>query len=221
MADRIRVLYVDDEPGLLQIAQLFLEKSGEFKVETLTSALEALDSSSIQSCDAIISDFQMPEMDGIAFLKAVRERFGDLPFILFTGRGREEVVIDAINKGVDFYLQKGGDVQAQFVELAHKIRQAVNRRRADHLRTESEKRLLDIINFLPDATFAIDRSGILIAWNRAMEEMTGSMNDPGGHPDKTFAVVNSLRSIDDQVHKDLPDLADIAANQRQPMGQVE
>ncbi len=173
MADRIRVLYVDDEPGLLQIAQLFLEKSGEFKVETLTSAQEALDSSSIQSCDAIISDFQMPEMDGIAFLKAVRERFGDLPFILFTGRGREEVVIDAINNGVDFYLQKGGEFQAQFAELAHKIRQAVNRRRADHLRTESEKRLLDIINFLPDATFAIDRSGILIAWNRAMEEMTG------------------------------------------------
>ncbi len=113
MADGIRLLYVDDESGLLQIAQLFLEKSGEFKVETLTSAQEALDSSSIQSCDAIISDFQMPEMDGIAFLKAVRERFGDLPFILFTGRGREEVVIDAINNGVDFYLQKGGEFQAQ------------------------------------------------------------------------------------------------------------
>ncbi|MDD4136938.1 MAG: PAS domain S-box protein [Methanoregula sp.] len=169
----ISVLYVDDEPGLLEIARLFLEESGGFRIGTSTSAREVLESSSIPSYEAIVSDYQMPEMDGIAFLKAVRERFGDVPFILFTGRGREEVVIEAINNGADFYIQKGGDPEAQFAELAHKIRQAVARRRAEHLRTESEKRLLDIINFLPDATFAIDRSGKVIAWNRAIEEMTG------------------------------------------------
>ena len=63
----------------------------------------------------------MPEMDGIAFLKAVRQRYGDVPFILFTGRVREDVVIEAINNGVDFYLQKGGEVKAQFAELSHQI----------------------------------------------------------------------------------------------------
>ena len=51
----------------------------------------------------------------------------DIPFILFTGRGREEVVIEAINNGVDFYLQKGGDPKAQFAELGHKIKKAVNK----------------------------------------------------------------------------------------------
>ncbi|MDD5144225.1 PAS domain S-box protein [Methanoregula sp.] len=130
MPDRIRALYVDDEPGLLEVARLFLEQSPEFSVETATSAQAALSSPAITSCDAIISDYQMPGMDGIAFLKAVREKYDDIPFILFTGRGREEVVIDAINNGADFYLQKGGDPTAQFAELAHKIRQAVSRRKA-------------------------------------------------------------------------------------------
>lgn len=169
----ISVLYVDDEQDLLEVAQLFLEESGEFKVEIATSAHDALASLAVKSYEAIISDYLMLGMNGIAFLKTVRERFGDLPFILFTGRGREEVVIEAINNGADFYLQKGGDPEAQFAELAHKIRQAVSRRKAELLRTESEKRLLDIINFLPDATFAIDNSGHVISWNRAMEEMTG------------------------------------------------
>ena len=82
----ISVLYVDDEPDLLDIGRIFLEESGEFRVGTSTSALEALDTSSVLLYDAIISDYQMPGMDGIAFLKAVRERFGNIPFILFTGR---------------------------------------------------------------------------------------------------------------------------------------
>jgi PAS domain S-box-containing protein len=169
----ISLLYVDDEPDLLTIARLFLEKSGEFKVATLSSAQEALADPKIWSYDAIVSDYQMPGMDGIAFLKAVRKRSSDIPFILFTGRGREEVVVEAINNGADSYIQKGGNPQAQFAELSHRIGQAVARRRAEQLRTESEKRLLDIINFLPDATFAIDHSGTVIAWNRAMESMTG------------------------------------------------
>jgi len=115
----------------------------------------------------------MPEMDGIAFLKKVRTSGNTIPFILFTGKGREEVVIDAINSGVDFYLQKGGDPTAQFAELAHKIRQAVRRKQAERSLYESERRLADIIDFLPDAMVAVDMSGCVIAWNRANEDLTG------------------------------------------------
>ena len=167
------VLYVDDEPALLEIVKLFLEGTDEFVVETKTSAQDGLDLLKDHIFEAIISDCQMPGMDRIVFLKAVRERFGDIPFILFTGMGREEVVIDPINNGADFYIQKGGDPTAQFVELAHKIRQAIGRKRAESSLKDSERRLSDIIDFLPDATFAIDRSGHVIAWNRTIEEMTG------------------------------------------------
>ncbi|NLD99668.1 MAG: response regulator, partial [Fibrobacter sp.] len=106
--NQISFLYVDDEEELLTIAKLFLERTGEFRVDIAKSAQEVLQSGSLQSYDAIISDYQMPGMNGIEFLKAVRDQDKDIPFILFTGKGREEVVIEAINNGADFYLQKGG-----------------------------------------------------------------------------------------------------------------
>ncbi|OPY38207.1 MAG: aerobic respiration control sensor protein ArcB [Methanoregula sp. PtaU1.Bin051] len=170
----IPVLYVDDESDLLEVGRLFLEEDGKFSVDTFTSAKEALEAVKVRRYDAIISDYRMHDMDGIEFLKAVRCIAGDVPFILFTGRGREEVVIEAINNGADFYLQKGGDSEALFAELIHKIKKAIERRQALFDLRNSEQRLADIINFLPDATFAINTSGIVIAWNRAMEVMTGT-----------------------------------------------
>jgi PAS domain S-box-containing protein len=169
----LSLLYVDDEPGLLEIGKIYLENTGDFSVTTALSGIEALDELGKHDFDAVVADYQMPEMDGIELLKNVRKFHGNIPYILFTGRGREEVVIEAINNGVDFYLQKGGDPQVQFAELAHKVWQAVSRRQAEMALSDSEKRLADIINFLPDATFAIDLEGRVIAWNRAMEMMTG------------------------------------------------
>ena len=80
----------------------------------------------------------MAEMDGIVFLKEVRSVHGDIPFILFTGKGREEVVIEAISSGVDFYLQKGGDPKALYADLAHKIGIAIERKRAVRELKDSE-----------------------------------------------------------------------------------
>ncbi|MFA5268427.1 MAG: PAS domain S-box protein [Methanoregula sp.] len=185
----ISLLYIDDEPGLLELGKLFLESAGGFEVSTAESGDAGLEQLAQHDFDAIVSDFQMPGMDGIELLKKVRKTFGTIPFILFTGRGREEVVIEAINNGVDFYLQKGGDPKAQFAELAHKVRQSVSRRKAEIALTDSEKRLADIINFLPDATFAIDTRGIVIAWNRAMERMTGvHAEDVLGKGDYEYAL---------------------------------
>ncbi|MDD1686077.1 PAS domain S-box protein [Methanoregula sp.] len=169
----ISVLYVDDEPGLLEIGKIFLERKGQFTVDTITSASAAFTLLDTKNYDVIISDYQMPGMDGIQFLKTIRTSGNTIPFILFTGRGREEVVIQALNEGADFYLQKGGEPVSQFTELAHQIRQATQKRMAEASIRDYERREADIINFLPDATFAIDRSGHIIAWNRAIEEMTG------------------------------------------------
>lgn len=167
MEDSIRVLCVDDEPSLLALARMFLEKSGGFFVGTSTSAEEALDRHEIMSYDAIVSDYQMPGMDGIEFLKAVRLRFGDIPFILFTGRGREEVVIAAINNGADFYLQKGGDPKAQFAELAHKVRQAVRRKKAEVSLKESEEKYRMLVEHNRDGVFIV-QDGKLVFYNNAL-----------------------------------------------------
>jgi CheY-like chemotaxis protein len=126
----ISILYVDDDPLLLEVGKRFLEKSGAFHVDILDSAPEALKRIRTTRYDAIISDYQMPQMDGITFLKAVRVQYPNLPFIIFTGKGREEIVIEALNNGADHYLQKGGDPKAQFAELKHNVERAVERKRA-------------------------------------------------------------------------------------------
>ncbi len=167
------ILYVDDEPALLEIAKLYLECNGQFNVDIVTTIPDALTLLSTSDYDAIISDYQMPKMDGIEFLKMVRSSGNTIPFILFTGKGREEIVIQALNEGADFYIQKGGEPRAQFAELAHKVRQSIQQRRAVISIRDLKRREADIINFLPDATFAIDTYGFVIAWNRAMEKMTG------------------------------------------------
>jgi CheY-like chemotaxis protein len=126
----ISVLYVDDEPSLLEIGKLFIELSGTIKVDTDNSAPAALDKIRDCSYDLIISDYEMPVMNGIELLKRIRSNYPLLPVIIFTGRGREDVVIEALNNGADAYLQKGGDPKAQFAELIHTITRAVERRRS-------------------------------------------------------------------------------------------
>ncbi len=124
------VLYVDDEPMLLEIGKLFLERNKTFQVDVLDSGSKALDKIRITKYDAIISDYEMPGMNGIALLKAVRTEYPLLPFIIFTGKGREEVAIEALNSGADHYVLKGGDPTSQFAELKHNIERAVERKQA-------------------------------------------------------------------------------------------
>jgi len=127
----ITVLFVDDEPALLDGSRLYLEKTGDLKVETCFSTEQAIEILKERSFDVIVSDYEMPGIDGIAFLKTIRKLGDRTPFIIFTGRGREHVVIEALNSGADFYLQKGGDPKSQFTELVHKIRLAVQRKRGE------------------------------------------------------------------------------------------
>ncbi len=141
-----RVMYVDDEPDLLDIAKIFLERSKEFSVDTKDSAEIGLKDLKQHHYDAIISDYQMPGMDGIAFLKEVRASQGDIPFIIFTGRGREEIIIEALNNGADFYLQKGGEPEALYMELMHVIRRTIQMRQAQVSFAEQEQRLHDLQN---------------------------------------------------------------------------
>jgi len=153
----LSVLYVDDEEMLLDIGKLFLERSGDCSVDIAISARQGIEQMGKKTYDAIVSDYQMPGMDGIEFLKNIRAT-STIPFILFTGKGREEVVIEAINSGADFYLQKGGDPKAQFVELKHKILQAVNRRRTEDELRKSETRYRQLIDLLPQTVFEIDQT---------------------------------------------------------------
>ncbi len=89
----ISVLLVDDEPVILDVARAFLERHGEFSVTTVLSAEEGLALLNEQDFDAVVSDYEMPVMNGVGFLRSIREKGIQIPFIIFNGRGREDVVI--------------------------------------------------------------------------------------------------------------------------------
>ncbi len=157
----ISILYVDDEQCLLDLTKRFLEKDPEMQVDTVISAAEALEKIKSRPYDIIVSDYQMPDMDGIAFLKILKTRGTTTPFILYTGRGREEVVIEAINNGATFYLQKGGGVKAQYAELAHKIRLAVEKKRAEQALLVSEELHRTIFETVPEGITLMDARGTI------------------------------------------------------------
>ena len=128
---KYKVIYVDDEDSLLEIGKTFMERDPEIKVFTSNSPQEVLAIIMEDNpYDIVISDYQMPDIDGIELLICVRGSPNkDIPFIIFTGKGREEVVIEAINHGASFYIQKGGDLKSQYAELIHKTKQAVSKDR--------------------------------------------------------------------------------------------
>jgi PAS domain S-box-containing protein len=105
----IRVLHVDDDRSFTAITADFLSvEDDRFVVRSDADAAAALDRLATEPVDCVVSDYEMPGMDGLVFLARVRERWPDLPFVLFTGRGSEEVAAEAISAGVSDYLQKGG-----------------------------------------------------------------------------------------------------------------
>ena len=129
MPPKYRILYVNNEIPLPEPGKRFLEKDGQFSVESSTSAPAALSLLGSKDYDAIVSGYRMPEMDGIEFLKKVRSSGNPIPFIIFTGQEREEAVMEAISNGADFCLRKDGSLETQFFELAHKIRIAIEHQR--------------------------------------------------------------------------------------------
>ena len=136
----ISLLFVDDDIPLLEVFKLSMEETGDFIVDIFSSAEVALERLVHTRYDAIVADYLMPDMDALEFLKIIRGNGDDTPFILFTGKGREEVAIDAFEGGADFYVQKGSDPQSQFSRVEGKIHQAIERRRSDKLLRESEER---------------------------------------------------------------------------------
>jgi DNA-binding NarL/FixJ family response regulator len=157
----ITVLYVDDEPVLLDTLRLFLEKDPEFRVVTALSAKAALELLKTPGYDAIISDYEMPVMDGIEFLKIIREKYPRMPFIIFTGRGREEIVIESLNYGADYYVRKGGDPRAQFAELSSKVRHAVELRESQ-VKVARTSRLYLVLSRINEAIVRIHDRRMLI-----------------------------------------------------------
>jgi len=112
----------------LKIAKQCLEIQGAFQVDTASTVEEAIGRMEKEDYDVIVSDYQMPGKDGLEFLREVRQNGNTIPFVIFTGKGREEVAMKALKLGADQYLNKNGDPETVFAELAYAVRRAAERK---------------------------------------------------------------------------------------------
>lgn len=170
----MKVLLVDDEPDILQQGKIFLERgSDRLKCDTAQSAKDGLEKLSANDYSVIVSDYQMPEMDGLEFLETIQEEYdGDIPFIVFTGKGREEVAMEALNLGADRYLQKSGSPKSQYGILKDAIVQEAKRTRIEQKLQKRERILSEIVEGNPIPSFVLDENHEIMFWNEALENLS-------------------------------------------------
>jgi PAS domain S-box-containing protein len=175
--DTIRILHVDDEPDFADMAGMFLEREDDrFSIDTATSASEGLKQLDEGEYDCIVSDHDMPGKNGIEFLNAVREEYPDLPFILFTGKGSEEIASEAISAGVTDYLQKGAD-SSKYRVLANRITNAVTEYTTRHFRRLTNQDPLMILERINDAFLALDNDWRFTYVNEQAADIFGKPAD--------------------------------------------
>jgi PAS domain S-box-containing protein len=191
----IHVLYVDDETGLLKVTKPILEMQGAFHVDTASSVEEAKKKMEEKTFDVIISDYIMPGKDGLDFLRELRENGNSIPFILFTGKGREIVAIKALNLGADQYVNKIGKPEAVYSELAHGIRTVVKGKKAEEKLQESEEKFRNLAEKSPNMIF-INKKGSVVYANKRCEEIIGYTKEEFYSPEFNFFTLIAPESLE-------------------------
>jgi PAS domain S-box-containing protein len=145
----LRILHVDDEETQLEFTKLFLEQiDKDIKIKSVLSPEEAIKLQETVSFDCIVSDYKMLSMNGIELAEKLREK-SDVPFILYTGQGSEEVAEKAFNAGVDDYIRKEAE-PTHYQVLAKRIRHTVEKHRTDELYKKVVEESRDAIVILKD-----------------------------------------------------------------------
>jgi len=174
MDDSVRILHVDNDAGFAARVATTLEEADErFEVVTESTPEDALDrltgGPGIDAIDCIVSEYDLPEMDGIAFLEAINDHFPNafVPFVLLTDAGSEAVAAEALNAGASSYVQKDGE--ANLAYLISRIREDIHVARAQ----EARSRFDTLVEALNDPVYVLDDQGRFVYVNDAFVALTG------------------------------------------------
>jgi len=179
--EEINVLLVDDELDFLEQAKRILkEKDGRFVIMTSNNVEEALDIIENENIDAVVSDYRMPEKDGIEFLRILREeKENRIPFILFTGRGWEEVAMNALNIGANKYIWKKEELnlfdkeQNELVQQYDILTKEIVKEVKKYENEKTIELLLHTIEKAKDGIFWITPKGEILYGNKTVRDMLG------------------------------------------------
>lgn len=172
--DVFSVLFIDDDADILDVFRRMAERSGEMSLDTAKSAEEGFELLEKNPYDAIIVDYDLPEINGIQFLKILRSRKDITPVIFFTGAGREHTAIEALNNGANYYLKKCDDPpHLQYKQLVTMVQSSVEGNYLGRSVGTARKIIEDMARLMSDPAFVIDNEGTVIAWNEALEKLVG------------------------------------------------
>lgn len=130
MGELLKLIVVDDEENSLEITKEIMSFNDKtLDIKTSSSPLEVLDWVRDNPPDCVISDFRMPEMNGIEFTRRLRE-LSRVPVILYTNQSIAEVFEEAYDAGVDDYVQKDDDAR-HFLLLRRRVQNVVDRYRME------------------------------------------------------------------------------------------
>jgi len=168
MSERIDVLHVDDDPSVLDLTEAYLERELEsVAVTSVTEPSVVLDRLDEAAFDCVVSDYDMPGTDGLELFEAIHAEHHQLPFVLYTGKGSEEIASQALNAGVTGYFQKGGPEQLR--RLANRVEQAVTEYRT----REIADRYSTVIDALGYPVYVVDETGVFRFVNEPFADLTG------------------------------------------------
>jgi len=170
----ITVLHVDDDPELLEVAAEWLEREDDaLEVLTAGDASAALERFEERDVDCVVSDHDMTGMNGLELLAAVQDRDERVPFILFTGKGSEEVASEAVGAGVTDYLQKETGTD-QYAILANRIRNAVEATRSRETARRRAQRFEQVLSIVPTGILQVARDGEVVFANERARGTPGA-----------------------------------------------
>ena len=130
-AQTVSILAIDDDPAVLESFKAVLEKEPGFVVDTITTSSEALEILESQYYDVIVSDYSMPDIDGITLLREARARGCKSLFVIVTGKRLAHIAMDALNSGADFFIQKGPNTAKDLENLIGFIRSKLPEKQAE------------------------------------------------------------------------------------------
>ena len=150
---------------------MLINIASSLNIDNASSVDEAFKKLTTGTYDIVVSDYEMPQKDGLEFLKELREQNNKIPFILFTGKGREEVAIKALNLGVDGYFNKQGSPETVYGELCYGIIQTVNHKQDEEALRKSEEQYRTYTENSPVAFFVVNSEGKYIQVNNAATKL--------------------------------------------------
>ncbi|OPY33082.1 MAG: sensory histidine kinase AtoS [Methanomassiliicoccales archaeon PtaU1.Bin124] len=201
----IRLLFVDDDAGMIEIVRFFLEADGKYEMDAVTSAKEGMEKLNGKEYDAVISDYQMPQCNGIEFLLEVRKSHPKLPFVFFTCANDPEMIRVALNHGADLIVDKSGNIITRLEMMMDKVDALVDegRRANESPSTGTDRQLL--MDSISDMMLVTSRTFKVRLANRAAmkaigmcEEREWYLTDVIHQDDAECAESDLLRSLEER-----------------------